>query len=136
MTNICAAIGVAQLEQADSFIAAKRRLAAWYMEDLKGLPLTFQAESQDTVHTYWMFSVLMRDAETLSRVRKKLKDFGVETRPLFTPAHLMPAFRKNETFAIAESIFTRGLNLPSYPTLTRGQVSYVSALIRDVIQNG
>jgi perosamine synthetase len=135
MTNICASIGVAQLEQADSVIAAKRRLAAWYQEDLKGLALTFQAELPDTVHTYWMVSVLAEDTAMRDRIRQVLKESGVETRPLFPPAHMMSVFRSKEVFPVAESLSGRGLNLPSYPALTKEQVSYVSAKIKEAIKS-
>jgi perosamine synthetase len=133
MTNICAAIGLAQLEQADYVIAAKRTLAGWYREDLKGLPLIFQKELPDTVHTYWMVSILAEDTAMRDGIRQILKGHSVETRPLFPPAHMMPAFRSEEVFPIAENISGRGLNLPSYPSLTREQVSYICQIIRDSI---
>jgi perosamine synthetase len=135
MTNICAAIGVAQLEQANSIIEAKRRLATWYQEDLDGLPITFQAELPYTVHTYWMVSILANDTAMRDRIRQVLKEAGVETRPLFPPAHMMPMFQSNEVFPVAENLSSRGLNLPSYPSLTRDQVSYISAKIKEAIQS-
>ena len=135
MTNICAAIGVAQLEHADSIIEAKRRLAYWYREDLDGLPVTFQAELSETVHTYWMVSILAENVRVRDRIREVLKESGVETRPLFPPAHTMPVFKSNEVFPVAENISERGLNLPSYPALTREQVSYITAKIKGVIMS-
>ena len=135
MTNICAAIGVAQLEQANSVIDAKRRLAAWYREELDGLPITFQTELPDTAHTYWMVSILADDTAMRDRIREVLKEAGVETRPLFPPAHMMPVFRSDEVFPVAENLSSRGLNLPSYPSLTRDQVSYVSTKVKEAIQS-
>jgi perosamine synthetase len=133
MTNICAAIGVAQLEQANAIIEAKRRLATWYREELEGLPLQFQTEPSNTVHTYWMVSVLAEDIVTRDRVRLALKEAGVETRPLFYPAHTMPAFKTDDSYPVAESLSGRGINLPSYPGLTREQVNYIGSKIREVI---
>ncbi len=133
MTNICAAIGVAQLEHADSIIEAKRRLASWYREDLEGQPVTFQKELPETVHTYWMVSILAESKRMRDCIRKALKESGVETRPLFPPVHTMPVFKRNETFPVAENISERGLNLPSYPALTRDQVRYITAKIKDAI---
>lgn len=135
MTNICAAIGVAQLEQADSVIKAKRRLANWYREELEGLPLTFQLEMPQTVHTYWMVSILAEDTKMRNHIRQMLKESGVETRPLFPPAHMMPVFRTKEPYPVAESLSERGLNLPSYPSLTREQVCFISSKIREAINN-
>jgi perosamine synthetase len=134
MTNICAAIGVAQLEQADAVIEAKRRLAAWYREDLEGLSLTFQVEQPDTVHTYWMVSILAENIAMRDCIRQALKEAGVETRPLFPSAHTMPVFRSSEVFSVAEKLSARGLNLPSYPGLTREQVSYISSKIIKTIK--
>lgn len=133
MTNICAAIGVAQLEHADSIIEAKRRLACWYREDLDGQPVTFQAEMPETVHTYWMVSILAENVQMRDRIRQVLNDSGVETRPLFPPVHTMPVFKSNEIFPVAENISERGLNLPSYPALTREQVSYITEKIKEAI---
>ena len=134
MTNICAAIGVAQLEQSNAVIEAKRRLAVWYKEGLNGLPLTFQPEPADTVHTYWMVSVLVLDVEMRDSIRQALKDAGVETRPLFLPAHTMPAFASNKTFPVAEDLSSRGINLPSFPALTREQVRYICKIIRQTVR--
>ncbi len=134
MTNICAAIGVAQLEQANAVIEAKRKLAVWYQEELNGLPLTFQAEPADTVHTYWMVSVLAPDVATRDSIRQALKDAGVETRPLFPPVHTMPVFASNEAFPVAEDLSTRGINLPSFPALTREQVRYICIVIKRTLQ--
>ena len=134
MTNICAAIGVAQLEQADTVIEAKRTLAVWYQEELSGLPLTFQFEPADTLHTYWMVSVLAPDVAMRDSIRQALKDAGVETRPLFFPAHTMPAFASNEAYPIAEDLSARGINLPSFPALTREQVRFVCIVIKRTLQ--
>ena len=56
MTNVCAAIGLAQLEQADKFIDKKRKIAEWYKFGLKGLPVTVHPEVGDVKHSYWMCS--------------------------------------------------------------------------------
>lgn len=61
MTNICAAIGLAQLEQADKLIARKRQIATWYQEGLKNLPLVVHKEPADCLHTYWMINVVFED---------------------------------------------------------------------------
>jgi perosamine synthetase len=134
MTNICAAIGVAQLEQANAVIEAKRALAAWYKEELDGLPLIFQAEPAETMHTYWMVSVLAPDLATRDSIRLALKGAGVETRPLFFPTHTMAAFASNEAFPVAEDLSARGLNLPSFPALTREQVRYICTVINQTLQ--
>ena len=125
MTSICAAIGLAQLEQAESIIEKKRAIASWYMQELDGLPLAFQLEQAGTRHTYWMVSVLTEDQSTRDRLRASLKAAGVETRPLFHPAHVMPVFQSSEVFPVAENLSHRGMNLPSFHTLTQEQVRFI-----------
>jgi perosamine synthetase len=130
MTNIQAAIGLAQLEQAEAILAKKRQVAAWYQEALNGIPLTFHAEQPDTVHSYWMCSVLVADAALRQPLRDALKAAGVETRPMFYPAHTMPHCKGEGSFPVAESISARGINLPSFPALTQEQVQTVARAIR------
>lgn len=133
MTNICAAIGVAQLEYADKILRKKRELATWYRADLADTSLVFQADSQDAVSSCWMVSVLAKDEYERDNIRQRLKSYNIETRPLFYPAHTMPAFKTENAYPVAESLSRRGLNLPSYPGLTRAQVSYVSSKIIEAI---
>ncbi len=133
MTNICAAIGVAQLEHADKILPKKRELADWYRADLAGTSLVFQADSQDAMNSYWMVSILAKDAIERDHIRQHLKNNNIETRPLFYPAHTMPAFKTEDTYPVAESLSSRGLNLPSYPGLTREQVAQITSKIIEVI---
>ncbi|WP_423934937.1 DegT/DnrJ/EryC1/StrS family aminotransferase [Comamonas sp. 23] len=130
MTNICAAIGLAQLENAPEILEKKRCIAEWYRQDLEGLPLKTHDEQPDTVHSFWMCSIAVDDAENRSDLRSKLKNEGIETRPLFFPAHTMPHCAADGHYPIAESIGARGINLPSYPGLKREDVSLVTKSIR------
>ena len=125
MTNIQAAIGLAQLERADSFVARKRVIAGRYNEGLRGLPVQVHGEAPGTVHSYWMISILVERAEQREPLRKHLADVGIETRPLFYPVHTMPmhsrSFRRHP---VAEDLAWRGINLPSFPGLSDAQIAY------------
>ncbi len=125
MTNICAAIGVAQLEHVEEILDRKRRIADWYREDLAGLPLSFHDEREGIRHSYWMCTILIDFPSMRGALRDHLSRAGVETRPIFYPAHTLPPYAKGDSFPIAESISMRGLNLPSYPALSRTDVSQV-----------
>jgi perosamine synthetase len=130
MTNIAAAIGLAQLEKADELIAKKIELARWYNEFLKDLPLTLHHPVGEIVHTYWMYSILTSDAETRVLLRNHLKANGVETRPVFHPVHTMPMYSDNyHQFKVAEDLGWRGMNLPSYPDLTYEDVKDICSII-------
>jgi perosamine synthetase len=125
MTNICAAIGLAQLEKADEILERKRRIASWYESSLGNLPLKFHSELQDTRHSFWMCSIAVNDASDRAPLREYLKAQGVETRPVFYLANAMPHCQTDEIFPVAESISSRGINLPSYPALSQDDVALI-----------
>ncbi|RZI43615.1 DegT/DnrJ/EryC1/StrS aminotransferase family protein [Herbaspirillum sp. HC18] len=130
MTNICAAIGLAQLEHADGIIGKKREIASWYQKGLAGLPLRTHEEVSDTRHSFWMCSLALGAAEQREPLREFLKSAGVETRPVFHPAHTLPPYATGASFPVAESLSVRGMNLPSYPALSRAEVNDICGLIR------
>ena len=132
MTNIAAAIGVAQLEKADQFIARKREIAKLYSELLADLPVECHKEMPGTTHSYWMCSLLTKNEEERDALRKFLDSKNIETRPLFFPAHMMPVYnRVFESHPVCEDIGLRGINIPSWPGLTNEQVKYVCDSIRE-----
>ena len=132
MTNICAAIGLAQLEHADSVIVQKRQIAEWYKRELKEYPLTFQEETGDVQHSYWMVSILVPDAADRDPLRNALRQQSIETRPVFYPVHSMPMYSSAyQRHPVAESLGWRGLNLPSYPALDEVSVKEICSVIRD-----
>ena len=130
MTNICAAIGLAQLEQADKFISKKRALVDMYREGLDKLPLKIHAEKKDCFHTYWMINILLEDAQYRDSLRSYLSEKGCETRPLFYPVHTMPMYsEKFQRHPVAEDIGWRGITLPSWPGLGQTKVQKISTYI-------
>ena len=127
MTNICAAIGLGQLEQLKGFSARKRELAERYRRNLAGSGLTFHPEAPGVTHSYWMCSILVEQAAQREPLREHLAHFGIETRPLFYPVHTMPAYGgAYQRHAVAEDLGWRGINLPSWPGLTDAQVDDIS----------
>lgn len=131
MTNICAAIGLAQLETVDNVLAKKRVLAQHYAAGLKHLPLVTHQESENAHHSFWMCSILLNEAQHRDPLREHLKQAGIETRPLFYPAHLMPMYNAvHEKHPVAESLGSRGINLPSWPDMTVAQMDRVIGAVR------
>lgn len=131
MTNIEAAIGLAQLERAPEFIDKKRALAAMYAEELKGLPVEIHGEAPDTKHTYWMISILVAEPDLRDPLRQHLAEAGIETRPLFYPVHTMPMYARNyRKHRVAEDLAWRGINLPSWPGLGEQNLRDVTGAIR------
>jgi perosamine synthetase len=136
MTNICAAIGLAQLEQADYFLAKKRKIAEWYKTALQDTPVTVHGEVGDVRHSYWMISILVQDPTDREPLRAALRDHGVETRPLFYPVHSMPMYSAAfQRHPVAESLGWRGINLPSYPGLEQTAVLEIAAVIKNYFQS-
>ncbi len=118
MTNICAAIGLAQLEQIDKFIEQKRAIALRYKKAFENTSFTFHDEAPNVFHSYWMCSILVDNSADRDRLRTHLADNGIETRPLFYPVHTMPMFTHDyQMHPVAEQLGWRGINLPSYPDL-------------------
>ena len=134
MTNICAAIGLAQLEQVQSILQQKRKIATWYAKAFENTSLTFHHEVGEVYHSYWMCSVLLDDSSKRDQVRDHLRNSGIETRPLFYPVHTMPMYsQRYERHAVAENLGWRGINLPSYPALSESDVEYISKAILEAV---
>jgi perosamine synthetase len=135
MTNICAAIGLAQMERIQNTLENKTRIASIYKDKLSSLPVLMHTEQPNTNHSYWMVSVLV-DEMKRDLLRHHLSNNGIETRPLFFPAHTMPMyFDKSFSFPVAEHLSARGINLPSYPDLTGSDIQYICDCIADFFNN-
>jgi perosamine synthetase len=133
MTNICAAIGLAQLEQIEKILENKRRVASLYSKFLKDSSVEFHNPINDEVeHSYWMCSILAKDTDEREKIRNILKLNGIETRPLFFPVHTMPMYAKAfQSHPIAENLGWRGINLPSYPELTDEDIEFICNNIKE-----
>lgn len=117
LTNLQAALGVAQLEQLDGFVEAKRRTAEFYGTALGALDgVRPFREAPWARSTYWMASVLVdeRRAPDVRALIRALNGDGIQARPLWRPLNLQPAFRDAETYRleVAERLYARGLSLP------------------------
>ncbi len=132
ITNVQAAIGVAQMEQIDSFIETKRRNAALYnslLQDVRGITLPPEVDLCKNV--YWMYSVLIEDdfGVTRDEVIERLMKNGIETRPFFYPLHQLPMYKGEFVCFEAEELSRKGINLPSATTLTEGEIRTVCAAL-------
>jgi perosamine synthetase len=131
MTNIAAAIGLAQLEQIQIILERKIKIANLYLQGFENSGVILHSSSDDVLHTYWMCSILLSDQKLRDIVRKELALGGVETRPVFYPVHTMPMHAtKFQRHVIAEDIGWRGINLPSYPELTADEISYIVKIVK------
>ncbi len=128
MTNICAAIGVAQLERVDELLGKKKALGRAYRERLSDLPLTFQDLDPNTSSSDWLISVLLPNGTDRDAFMSGLASRGVDSRPVFHCAHEMPMYASlssPQAFPISTEISTRGVSFPSYPTITADEFEQV-----------
>jgi len=117
LTNLQAALGVAQLEQLDGFVEAKRETAAHYREALAGVPgVAVVSEAPWGRSTYWMTSVLLdeRRCPDVRALLRRLTSDGIGARPVWRPLHLQPLFARAQTYRleVAPRLYERGLSLP------------------------
>jgi perosamine synthetase len=144
LTNLQAALGVAQLEKLDETTSGKRRMGARYQAALEGcsslqLPI---AATDYCINDYWVFGLLLkegarfRDAEEFAVA---LNAEGVGTRPFFWPIHRQPLYMEKGMFEdvshpVAESLTVHGLYLPSSVGLPDSQIDEVAAKVRHLIE--
>lgn len=128
MTNLQAALGVAQLERIEEFITARLRNAHHYHQRLKDVPgITLPPCAEWAMNVYWMYTILIEDAFGLSRdtLMIRLRERGIETRPVFYPLHRLPMYDCGQSLPVAEEIARKGINLPSGSALTLAEVDTV-----------
>jgi perosamine synthetase len=136
MTNLQAAIGVAQMERIDEFVSIRRRNAQLFNKLLSEVPgLTLPPEASWAKNVYWMYSLLVDDDFGMSQdqLADYLKGQGVDTRPFFYPIHLQPLYEqqfRGESYPVAEELSKKGINLPSGNELTEAQVYRIADAIK------
>lgn len=136
MTNIQAAIAVAQLERVDWHLAKRRRVANWYYEHLEELSgrIVLPIERPNTRHGFWMFSIRLKSSYrgiTRDKLIKLLALDGIETRPVFHPLHSMPPYRSPGSKLLVSSLVGRtGLSLPTHGKMNQEDVRYITACLK------
>jgi perosamine synthetase len=128
MTNIQAAVGVAQLKKIDQFIKKKREIVKKYnslLKDVEGI--TLPPEMPWAKSVYWIYSILVDENFGLSRdkLRERLGEKGIDTRPLFYPLSELPPYKSKEAFPVAKSLSTKGISLPSPVSLNEEEIERI-----------
>ena len=142
MTNLQAAVGLAQVEQLDNFVSSRRQNALDYTSRLRGIPgIQTPKEAPWAKNVYWMYGLLVDEkAYGMNRdqLRKVLADNGVETRTFFIPMHCQPIFWetfKGERYPVAEQLCRDGFYLPSASSLALDEIEYITDIIREACPN-
>ena len=139
MTNLQAAVGVAQVKKMAGFIEKKRQIAQWYATRLAGLAksgrLRLHPEAAWARNVYWMYSVILSDdCPSLDVVRARLNDRGVDSRPFFHPVHTLPPYATGQHLPVAEHLGSRGMNLPSGTGLGEADVERVARALAEALE--
>jgi perosamine synthetase len=134
MSNLQAAVGLAQTERLQQLLSLRRENARRYREALAGVDGIMLPEEGEGAVT-WMFGVRVTDAFGVSRdeLRRRLAGRGVETRPFFVPLHMQPIYSQRfsgQRYPVAEELGRDGLYLPSGPGLSDDDIAYVAEAVR------
>ena len=138
MTNLQAAVGVAQMRKFDWIINRKKKIADWYITNLSecvGILLPPTQSWADNV--YWLFTILIDEenfGSSVSELAEVLKSNGIDTRPVFYPMHTQPIYINEYagSFPCAERLSRMGLSLPSSPDLTSGDIISMCEIIKTI----
>ncbi|MEM2673937.1 MAG: DegT/DnrJ/EryC1/StrS family aminotransferase, partial [Candidatus Bathyarchaeia archaeon] len=140
MTNLQAALGVAQLKKIDYFISRKRKIAETYNSLFEGVEAVIRPpEMPWAKNVYWLYSVLIDHSKTNTdrdKLMEMLSKKGIETRPLFYPIHEMPPYRNYSQgrCPVAERLSRIGLSLPSSAKLTGEEIEFIANTVVKSLQ--
>ncbi len=142
MSNLQAAVGLAQLERIDAAISRKKRIGALYtklLADIPDLQLPLE-KTDDAENIYWVFGIVLKKSVPFDAAdaMQKLGEQGIGTRPFFWPMHQQPVFQKMGLFEgvscpVSERIAQRGFYIPSGLALTDDQIRRVAGAVRDIL---
>ena len=136
MSNVLAAIGVAQMEVIQQRVEKKREIFQWYREFLSEISeITFMPELENSFGNRWLTTITF-DKTDPSVIIKVLEDINVESRPLWNPMHLQPLFKDAIYYGngLSEKLFQKGLCLASSTTMSRDDVIYICETIKKIIR--
>jgi perosamine synthetase len=130
MTNIEAAIGLAQLENIEWHLQQRRRIAEYYKKRFAGVEgIMVQTEQPWATSSFWMTSILLgENFPDRDEVIQKMGGLGIETRPLFYPMHILPMYQDAgaaKQFLVADYVSAHGMNLPSSGNLGESELDYI-----------
>lgn len=133
MTNIQAALGVAQMGKIKQILQLKNAIQQRYIQGL-GSKLIFQRVPDHATSSYWMCSLLLRSEKEKEKVREALSKSNIETRPFFIPIDELPFYNSVKDCPVSREISSLGMNLPSYPDLSYEDQERIIEIILETIE--
>lgn len=142
LTNLQAAIGLAQVEKIDHLVKRKIEISQYYLAALKDVPgIQLPVEREWAKNVYWMFGLILDEStgETAESFATKMRKLGVETRPFFLGMHEQPVFRSqkmylDEPYPITERIARQGVYLPTGLNLSNETIDHVCTAVKSILK--
>ena len=139
MSNVCAGIGLGQLEVLEDRILKKRAIKSFYKKELSAIKeISFLEESEDRFSNFWLTTILLSESSTIDReqFRLHLEKDNIESRPLWKPMHLQPVFKDCKAYVngTSEDLFNRGICLPSGTNMTKKDLERVVNKIKELYE--
>lgn len=135
MSNLQAALGLAQLEKIEKLVAKKRQIFFWYKNILKDIPgISTNYEQENARSNFWMTSVILDDKKIKrDELINKLKEKLIDSRPFFYPISMFPMYKKQNT-SVSHHVGLNGINLPSGVNLKKEEVEYVALTLKELLK--
>ena len=135
ISNIQAALGLAQIERIDELVDKKRKIFQWYSERLGSVSgIQLNTERSNCRNSFWMSTIVIEKNISISReqIMKKLKEWNIDSRPTFYPLSHMPMFKTVHN-PNSETLSGNGINLPSGHNLTEDNIDYICNVIKNIL---
>ncbi len=135
LTNIQAALGLAQLEKIQKLLGIKLKNAKLYNTFFKDEKLIqIPHEKPWAKSSYWLYSMVLKKTGLRDKLIDYLKDKGIETRPFFVPMHKLPMYKEKVKFPVTDYLSENGISLPSGLTLSTRDIDYVSTHVKKFLK--
>ena len=140
MSNVCAAIGIGQIEVLESRVEKRRYIYNYYRKNLSSIPFISFVDNIDGYYSNrWLTTILISNKSVINRedIRLELLKNNIESRPLWKPMHIQPIFNKCDAYinGVSEDLFKRGLCLPSGSSMDENDLLRVVQIIKKLYEN-
>lgn len=138
MSDLQAALGLAQLSRISGLLQKKRQIFSWYKKYLSAIPeLTINTERKGTRNSYWMVTAVWDKKLGIKKeeMMKRLLRYGIHSRPFFYPLTSLPPFKERNQNSVAASLSPCGINLPCGQNIREPEVKYVCGAFKNILDN-
>ena len=140
MSNVCAAIGVGQIEVLENRVEKRRYIYNYYRKNLSSIPFISFVDNIDGYYSNrWLTTILISNKSVINRedIRLELLKNNIESRPLWKPMHIQPIFNTCDAYinGVSEDLFKRGLCLPSGSSMNENDLMRVVQIIKKLYEN-